>query len=215
MLISVVLLLCFVWGTLHSVFMLFWCFPDTVAVSLRLFDYFCRDAACSVRIVVLVGVFVFFCYRTLHAASLLLKRVGRRFCFPFALIHPLRRFAPRPACLRGTVCWRGEVSRFPFVTNSPPETGASTPQGGGGGCFLSFRTLHAASLLLKRVGRKFSVFRFNSRLPCLNLRSLRTCVFASDYRRSNSRGSIPCTLGRVRVHMQDGPSCMASSRPVC
>ena len=23
------------------------------------------------------------------------------------IIHPLRRFAPRPACLRGTVCWRG------------------------------------------------------------------------------------------------------------
>ena len=22
-------------------------------------------------------------------------------------VHPLRRYAPRPACLRGTVCWRG------------------------------------------------------------------------------------------------------------
>ena len=48
---------------------------------------------------------------------------------------------------------------FPFVTNSPPETGASTPQGGGGGCFLSFRTLHAASLLPRRIGRKFSVYK--------------------------------------------------------
>ena len=25
------------------------------------------------------------------------------------------------------------VFRFPIVTNSPPETGASTPKGGGGG----------------------------------------------------------------------------------
>ena len=43
-------------------------------------------------------------------------------------IHPLRRYAPRPTCLRGTVCWRNA-----FVTDSPPETGGSTPKGGGGG----------------------------------------------------------------------------------
>lgn len=24
-------------------------------------------------------------------------------------IHPLRRFAPRPTCLRGTVSWRGDI----------------------------------------------------------------------------------------------------------
>ena len=29
-------------------------------------------------------------------------------------IHPLRRYAPRPPCLRGTVCWRSERVSFPF-----------------------------------------------------------------------------------------------------
>ena len=29
-------------------------------------------------------------------------------------IHPLRRFATRPACLRGTVCWRSEKVSFSF-----------------------------------------------------------------------------------------------------
>ena len=24
-------------------------------------------------------------------------------------IHPLRRFAPRPACLRGTIGWRSDI----------------------------------------------------------------------------------------------------------
>ena len=24
-------------------------------------------------------------------------------------IHPLRRYAPRPTCLRGTVGWRGDI----------------------------------------------------------------------------------------------------------
>ncbi len=140
-------------GTLHSVFMLFWCFPDTAAVSLRLFDYFCRDAACSVRIVVRVGVFVFFCYRTLHAASLLPRRVGRRFyvykvsfpfsvfSFPFVLIHPLR-FA-RPPVSGGQSAGAVAVFRFPFVTNSPSGTGG-VPRSGEGVDKVSFLTSYQA-----------------------------------------------------------------------
>ena len=43
-----------------SVRMVLWLvFSRHGAVSLWLFDYFCRDAACSVRIVVRVGVFIF------------------------------------------------------------------------------------------------------------------------------------------------------------
>ena len=59
------------------------------------------------------------------------------------LIHPLR-FA-RPPVSGGqfagaVIVFRFQFLpfRFPFVTNSPPETGASTPQGGGGGCFFLF-----------------------------------------------------------------------------
>ena len=75
-----------------------------------------------------------FCFRTLHAASLLLKRIGWKFSvckvsFPFALIHPLR-FA------------------------RPPVSGGQSAGAVGGG-----RTLHAASLLLKWFGLKFSVYK--------------------------------------------------------
>ena len=31
-------------------------------------------------------------------------------------IHPLRRYAPRPTCLRGTVCWRGVMGMLRVFT---------------------------------------------------------------------------------------------------
>ena len=51
----------------------------------------------------------------------------------FVLIHPLRRYAPRPPVSGGQYAGAVIVFSFRFVTNSPPETGVSTPQGGGGG----------------------------------------------------------------------------------
>ena len=70
LLICVVLLVCFVWGTLHSVFMLFWRFPDTAAVSLLLKRVGRR----------------FSVYKVSFPFSV--------FSFPFVLIHPLRFARP-------------------------------------------------------------------------------------------------------------------------
>ena len=50
-----------------------------------------------------------------------------------ALIHPLRRYAPRPPVSGGQYAGAVIVFCVLFVTNSPPETGWSTPKGGGGG----------------------------------------------------------------------------------
>ena len=44
-------------------------------------------------------------------------------------IHPLRRYAPRPPCLRGTVCLRSERVSFPF---SPFRLSHATRCGKGG-----------------------------------------------------------------------------------
>ena len=98
------------------------------AVSLRVIGYSCRDAACSVRIVVRVGVFVFF--------VIVFPFFGCRPSVQFSvcLIHPLR-FA-RPACLRGTVCWRG-----------------------GGGCLFIIGRCTQRPYNLKRIEREFSIYK--------------------------------------------------------
>ena len=107
--------------------------------------------------------FVFHFYVFIHPLRFALPSVklesltlrGHRMTSSHSSKDPLR-----PPVSGGQLAGAVVVFSFPFVTNSPPETGASTPQGGGGGCFLSFRTLHAASLLPRRIGRKFSVFTF-------------------------------------------------------
>ena len=62
---------------------------------------------------------------------------------------------------------------FQFVTYSPPGTGASTPKGGEGVDDLFFRTLHAASLLPKRVERSFPFIRLVLRFTFALIHPLR------------------------------------------
>ena len=59
---------------------------------------------------------------------------SQSFIFHFyVLIHPLRRYAPRPPVSGGQSAGAVIVSRFPIVTNSPPETGGVPRSGVGGG----------------------------------------------------------------------------------
>ena len=119
--------------------------------------------------------FVFHFYVFIHPLRFALPSVklesltlrGHRMTSSHSSKDPLR-----PPVSGGQLAGAVVVFSFPFVTNSPPETGASTPQGGGGGCFLSFRTLHAASLLPRRIGRKFSVYKVS--FPFSHFRFLST-----------------------------------------
>ena len=87
------------------------------AVSLQVIGYSCRDAACSVRIVVRVGVFVFFVFGRCTLRPYCPDGLGGvfpfiRLVFSFHL-SVFRLFNPPPPlrsspCLRGTVYWRGE-----------------------------------------------------------------------------------------------------------
>ena len=116
------------------------------------------------------------------------------FTFPFSvcLIHPLR-FA-RPPVSEGQFAGAVIDFSFQFVTNSPPETGASTPKGGGGGYKFSVFTFH------------LSVFTFHLsdfRLPFVTAISpTGACSFLS------LSGSVPSCIRYLSHAYRSAPQCL-------